>query len=104
MSTQYTKTGNRTMAGQTIKRKDAARRKSYQTIRAKLVEKDSSLRAWAMDNGYDASTVRLAVQRYAGGATMPRARLTFRILVEVSRFTGIEVVPGILAVAEEDAA
>lgn len=66
-------------------------------IRARLVEKGSSLRQFALAHGYEPRTVTQAVDRYAESDSLPRGRLTFRILRDLSRELGFEILPGILA-------
>lgn len=56
-----------------------------------------SYRQWALAHGYGPRTVTQAVHRWAGRRDQPRGRLTHRILCELSRDIGREVVPGILA-------
>ncbi|MBM94860.1 MAG: hypothetical protein CMI09_03280 [Oceanospirillaceae bacterium] len=81
-----------------------AQRLAMRAIQARLVEQDSNFRQFALDRGFEPRTVTQAVARYAGQHDLPRGRLTFRILVELSRATGMEVVPGILKAAAADAA
>ncbi|MGV6473553.1 hypothetical protein [Azotobacter vinelandii] len=70
-------------------------------IRARLVEKGSSYRQFALSHGYEPRTVAQAVVRWAESESLPRGRLTFRILRELSQEIGVEVVPGILDEPEE---
>lgn len=79
-------------------------RKAYLSIQARLVEQDSSFRQFALEHGYEPRTVTQAVTRYAGRHDLPRGRLTFRILLKLSQTIGTEVVPGIYAAANDDAA
>lgn len=65
-------------------------------IRARLVEKGSSFRQFALANGYEPRTVTQAVDRWADSDSLPRGRLTFRILRDLSRELGIEILPGLL--------
>lgn len=65
-------------------------------IRARLVEKGSSFRQFALANGYEPRTVTQAVDRWAESDSLPRGRLTFRILRDLSRELGIEILPGLL--------
>lgn len=65
-------------------------------IRARLVEKGSSFRQFALARGYEPRTVTQAVERWAGQDSLPRGRLTFSILRDLSREIGEEVLPGIL--------
>jgi len=84
--------------------KTKARRLAKRAIQARLVERDSNFRQFALEKGYDPRTVTQLVDRYAGGQAFPRGRLGFRILVDLSRTIGQEVVPGILKAAAADAA
>jgi gp16 family phage-associated protein len=69
-------------------------------IRAQLVERGTSYRQWAIAHGYQPRTVTQAVNRWAGKSDLPRGRLTFRILRDLSRDLGKEVVRGVLKGAE----
>lgn len=87
------------MRSSAIHRKKARRhphRKDYRIIQAALVERDSSFRQWALEHGYEPRTVTQVVERYAGTTNLPRGRLSFRILVDLSRYLDREIVPGIL--------
>lgn len=70
-----------------------------QQIQARLVEQGSSFRQFALAHGYGPRTVTQVVSRWAGRKDMPRGRLTFRILQDLSREIGTEVLPGILEAA-----
>lgn len=65
-------------------------------IHARLIEQGSNFRQFAISTGYEPRTVTQAVDRWAGKHELPRGRLTFRILKELSRTIGKEIVPGIL--------
>ncbi|APV88258.1 hypothetical protein [Salmonella enterica] len=65
-------------------------------IHARLIEQKSNFRQFAINGGYEPRTVTQAVDRWAGKQELPRGRLTFRILKELSRTIGKEIVPGIL--------
>ena len=67
-----------------------------QQVRARLVERGSSLRQFALNAGYEPRTVTQAVSRWAGKSERPRGRLTYRILRDLSVAIGKEVPPGIL--------
>lgn len=71
-------------------------------IHARLIERGSNFRQFALSHGYEPRTVTQAVERWAESETLPRGRLTFRILRELSQEIGEEVVPGILDEADED--
>lgn len=65
-------------------------------IRARLVENGSSFRQFALAHGYEPRTVTQAVERWAGQQGLPRGRKTFRILRDLSKVIGQEILPGIL--------
>lgn len=69
-------------------------------IQARLVERDSSFRQFALCNGYAPRTVTQAVARWAGKSEFPRGRLTFKIIRELSVAIGEEIIPGILGKVE----
>ncbi|AZD34645.1 hypothetical protein C4K22_1892 [Pseudomonas chlororaphis subsp. aurantiaca] len=70
-------------------------------IQARLIESGSNFRQFAISHGYEPRTVTQVVQRWAGHNTLPRGRLSFRILRDISRVIGKEVLPGILADSAE---
>lgn len=70
-------------------------------IQARLIERGSNFRQFALSHGYEVRTVTQAVQRWAGHKTLPRGRLTFQILRDLSQVIGKEVLPGILADNDE---
>lgn len=70
-------------------------------IQAQLIEHGSNFRQFAISHGYEPRTVTQVVQRWAGHNALPRGRLSFRILRDISRVIGKEVLPGILADASE---
>ncbi|WP_349618354.1 hypothetical protein [Azotobacter salinestris] len=72
-------------------------------IQARLIEKGSNFRQFALAHGYEPRTVTQAVQRWAGASTLPNGRLTFSILRDLSLAIGAEVLPGILASADANA-
>lgn len=65
-------------------------------IQARLIERGSNFRQFAMSHGYGTRTVTQVVQRWAGHDSLPQGRLTFCILRDLSKFIGEEVLPGIL--------
>ncbi|UUE71113.1 hypothetical protein [Pectobacterium aroidearum] len=65
-------------------------------ILARLIERDTNFRQFALGSGYDPRTVTKAVDRWAGKSTLPRGRLTYKILRELSVVIDAEVIPGIL--------
>nr|BBJ05174.1 hypothetical protein YBY_30230 [Marinobacter nauticus] len=81
-----------------------AKRLAFRAIQARLVAQDSSFRQFALERGYEPRTVTQVVTRWAGEKDMPRGRLSFRILLDLSRTIGKEVIPGILKEAAEEAA
>lgn len=70
-------------------------------IQARLIERGSNFRQFALSHGYEVRTVTQVVQRWAGNNKLPRGRLTFQILRDLSRMIGKEIVPGILAESAE---
>jgi hypothetical protein len=70
-------------------------------IQARLIERGSNFRQFALSHGYEVRTVTQVVQRWAGHNKLPRGRLTFQILQDLSRLIGKEVLPGILAESTE---
>lgn len=73
-------------------------------IQARLIERGGNFRQFALSHGYEVRTVTQVVQRWAGHKTLPRGRLTFQILRDLSRVIGKEVLPGILAESTEQTA
>ena len=73
-------------------------------IQARLIERGSNFRQFALSHGYEVRTVTQVVQRWAGHKTLPRGRLTFQILRDLSLVIGKEVLPGILAESTEQTA
>lgn len=65
-------------------------------IQARLVERGSSYRQFALAHGYKPRTVTQVVARWAGRNELPRGRLSYRILRDLSRTIGKEVAPGVL--------
>jgi hypothetical protein len=70
-------------------------------IQARLIEHGSNFRQFALSHGYEPRTVTQVVQRWAGHDTLPRGRLSFCILRDISRLIGKEVLPGILVDSAE---
>ena len=64
--------------------------------RARLVEQGSSLRAWAIANGFQPRTVAQALHRWAGKNRPPRGLTTYRILNKLSQEIGEEITKGVL--------
>lgn len=73
-------------------------------IQARLIEHGSNFRHFAISHGYEPRTVTQVVQRWAGHDTLPRGRLSFLILQDLSKVIGKEIVPGILADSKEQTA
>ncbi len=69
-------------------------------IQARLIERGSNFRQFALSAGYEPRTVTQAVTRWAGRSELPRGRLTYKILRELSVLIGREVTPGILSNVE----
>lgn len=81
----------------TTPRRARSRGLSKRQLQARLVERGSSFRQFALANGYQPRTVTQAVDRWAGQAQMPQGRLTYQILRDLSEAVGAEAIPGILA-------
>lgn len=64
-------------------------------IQARLIERGSNFRQFALSRGYEPRTVLAVVDRWAGKSELPRGRLSFRILKDLSAEIGKEVTPGI---------
>lgn len=69
---------------------------TYPKVRARLMERGTSMRQFALNHGYRPRTVTQAVERWVGRDSLPLGRLTFQILKDLSVEVGSEVVPGIL--------
>ena len=65
-------------------------------IHARLIEQNSNFSQFARKHGYEPRTVTQVVTRWAGMSTLPRGRLSFRILRDLSREIGREISPGLL--------
>lgn len=70
-------------------------------IQARLIERGSNFRQFAISHGYEPRTVTQVIKRWAGHTNLPSGRLTFRILQDLSVFIGQEVLPGILQPDDE---
>lgn len=68
-------------------------------VHAQLIERGSNFRQFALTNGYQPRTVLAVIDRWIGKEELPRGRLSFRILKDLSTAIGKEVTPGILQVA-----
>lgn len=67
-----------------------------QQIHARLIERDTNFRQWALTHGYEPRTVTQVVNRWCGRKDLPRGRLSYRILTDLSRDIGKEIIPNIL--------
>lgn len=65
-------------------------------IQASLMLRNSNFRQFALAHGYQPRTVTQVVTRWAGKKDLPRGRMTFRILQELSLEIGKEILPGLL--------
>lgn len=61
------------------------------------MERGSSYRQWAIAHNYQPRTVTQAVNRWAGKSELPRGRMTYSILRDLSRELGQEITRGVLA-------
>lgn len=64
-------------------------------IHSRLIAQGMTFRSWALRHGYNPRTVLLVVDRWAGRDSQPYGRTAFRILRDLSRDIGDEIVPGI---------
>lgn len=69
-------------------------------VRARLMEKGLSYRQWARERGYEPRMVTQVISRYAGATELPRGRLSYQILRELSQTIGKEIAPGVLRAEE----
>ncbi|MEE1883177.1 hypothetical protein V0R55_23735 [Pseudomonas soli] len=65
-------------------------------IQARLIERGSNFRQFALAHGYEPRTVTQVVQRWAGAEKLPRGRLSFLILQALSKDIDCELIPGLL--------
>lgn len=91
---KQTNPSNPTLQMQVITEGEAVMKKNQ--VHARLIEQGSNFEQWALANGYKPRTVTQAVTRWAGKKHLPQGRLTFRILQELSRDIGQEILPGLL--------
>lgn len=64
-------------------------------IQARLIERDSNFRRFALAHNYQPRTVQQAIARYAGSGKLPRGILTYKILRDLSDFIGEPVIGGL---------
>lgn len=79
-----------------IRRKPKKQPVSVNFIRARLTEQGSNFRQFALRSGYNPRTVTQVIDRWVPRAELPRGRLSYRILRDLSRSIEHDVVPGIL--------
>lgn len=65
-------------------------------LRRALLDRGYSLRSWAAAHNYKQRIVHSAVDRWIGREELPQGPLTYRILRDLSREVGKELIPGIL--------
>jgi hypothetical protein len=65
-------------------------------VHAALIERHTNFRRFALARGYHPRTVTQTVARWAGARSLPRGLLSYRILRDLSREIGREIVPGVL--------
>ncbi|MCE7510270.1 hypothetical protein [Alloalcanivorax xenomutans] len=68
-------------------------------IQARLIERGSNFRRFALEHGYHPRTVLQVVDRWAGRQDLPRGRLSFAILRDLSEAIDQDVTPGLRDVA-----
>lgn len=92
------------MPNPALEKQSRAKQLAFRSIQADLTAQDSNIRQFAIEHEYDPGTVRLTLLTYAGTRQMPRSRKRMKILLQVSRLIGREIVPGLFTAAREDAA
>lgn len=65
-------------------------------LQAKLIERGSNFRQFALAKGYKPRTVTQVVDRWVGQSSLPYGRLSCRILKDLSKEIGQEVIPGLM--------
>lgn len=68
-----------------------------QQIHARLIERGLNFRRFALAHNYDPRTVTQAVERWAGSQELPKGRVSFSIMRDLSQQIGVELIPGLLA-------
>jgi hypothetical protein len=64
-------------------------------VRARLIERNSNLRRFALSHNYLPRTVQMVVTRYAGTGRRPRGILAWKILRDLSQTIGQPVIDGL---------
>lgn len=64
-------------------------------VLARLIERDSNFRQFALTHGYQPRMVQQTVTRYAGTDKQPRGILTYKILRDLSTVIGEPVIAGL---------
>ena len=64
-------------------------------IQARLIERGSNFRRFALAHGYQPRSVQQAVTRYANSGKTPRGILTYKILRDLSVVIGEPVIDGL---------
>ena len=64
-------------------------------LHARLIERDSNFRKFALANEYNPRTVNQAVDRYVGTGKTPRGIKTYKILRDLSTMIGEPVIEGL---------
>lgn len=67
-----------------------------QEINSRLIERETNVHRWSLAHGYKPRTVGQVVDRWAGRQDAPLGRLSYRIMQDLSREIGSEIIPGIL--------
>ena len=83
------------------KRAKEKNEKAVRMVQARLIEQGSNLRRFAITNGYLPRTVSQTVYRWAGQQGEPRGRLTYKILNDLSKTVGYEIIKGPLETDKE---
>lgn len=64
-------------------------------VQARLIERGSNFRRFALAHDYQPRTVQQVVSRYAGSSKPPRGILTYKILRDLSLAIGEPVIGGL---------
>ncbi len=64
-------------------------------VQARLIERGSNFRRFALAHGYQPRSVQQAVARYANSGKSPRGILTYKILRDLSIAIGEPVIDGL---------
>lgn len=64
-------------------------------IEARLIERGTNFRRFALEKGYKPRTVTQVVDRWVTRKDLPRGRLSYQILIDLSAEIEQEIIPGL---------